>query len=476
MTGVMGPEVDQDPDPAFQALVEDWRNHAAEPPSAREGLAEAILAASFTATAIALVLLLPSIHPGPPPALAAALLAAYVLASRVEFCVAGGYTVPTQLVFVPMLFALPLGQVPLYVAAGIVASRLPEYVRNRRHGLRAVSALADAWHAVGPAAVIALAGVSEPSWHACPVLAGALAAQLACDAGASTFRQWLGCGVSPRVQLPMLRWAYLVDVLLSPAGLLAAFASQSERYAFLLVVPLVGLLDVFARERTARIDHALELGRAYRGTALLLGDVVEADDAYTGDHSRDVVDLAVEVGRRLGLTARESQRVELGALLHDVGKIAVPKEIINKRGPLTPEEWAVMHRHTIVGQELLERVGGVLSEVGEVVRSSHEHFDGSGYPDGIAGDAIPISARIVTCCDAFSAMTTNRPYRDAMPASEALAELHRCAGRQFDPDVVGALVGVVASPRGPSARATRRSARGMRRLRPARDSAHRVPA
>jgi HD-GYP domain-containing protein (c-di-GMP phosphodiesterase class II) len=467
MSGVMGSEVEQDPDPAFQAAIEDWRNRAPEPPSGREGLAEALLAASFAVAASALVLWLPAVHPDPSLPLAAALVVAYVLASRVEFCVGGGYTVPTQLVFIPMLFALPPGQVPLYVALGIFASHLPEYVRHRRHGLRAVSALADSWHAVGPALVIGLAQVARPSWDAWPVLVGALAAQIACDAAATTLRQWVGCGVAPRVQLPMLRWTYLVDVLLSPVGLAAALASRSERYAFLLVVPLVALLDVFARERTARIDHALELGRAYRGTALLLGDVVEADDAYTGDHSRDVVDLAVAVGRRMGLTPREAQRLELGALLHDVGKIVVPKEIINKRGPLTPEEWAVMHRHTIAGQELLERVGGVLSEVGEVVRASHEHFDGRGYPDGIAGDAIPLPARIVTCCDAFSAMTTNRSYRAAMPLSEALAELRRGAGRQFDHDVVGALLGVVQGPV-QRIRAPRRRGAASRGLVPAR--------
>ena len=117
----------------------------------------------------------------------------------------------------------------------------------------------------------------------------------------------------------------------------------------------------------------------------------------------------------------------------------MPKEIINKPGPLDDEEWAIMRRHTIEGEQMLERVGGVLAEVGRMVRSSHEHFDGSGYPDGLAGEEIPIEARMVTCCDAFSAMTTTRSYRKAMSLDAAIAELRACAGTQFDPRVAEAL-------------------------------------
>jgi putative nucleotidyltransferase with HDIG domain len=175
---------------------------------------------------------------------------------------------------------------------------------------------------------------------------------------------------------------------------------------------------------------------------MLLGDVVEADDAYTGSHSRGVVELSLAVSDRLGLDHRQRRNVEFAALLHDVGKIAVPKEIIHKAGPLDPQEWQVMYRHTIEGEEMLNRVGGVLSEVGRIVRSSHEHYDGSGYPDGLVGEEIPIEARIVACCDAFSAMTTTRPYRKAMPVEAALAEMRACAGTQFDPRVAESLAGV----------------------------------
>src|SRR3954449_6058936 len=120
--------------------------------------------------------------------------------------------------------------------------------------------------------------------------------------------------------------------------------------------------------------------------------------------------------------------VEFGALLHDIGKITTPKEIVNKPGPLSPAEQLVMREHTVVGQEMLDRVGGALQDVGVVVRCSHEHFDGNGYPDGIAGEAIPLAARIVAVADTYSAMPPRRPYRNALPHDVATAELQANAG------------------------------------------------
>jgi HD-GYP domain-containing protein (c-di-GMP phosphodiesterase class II) len=131
------------------------------------------------------------------------------------------------------------------------------------------------------------------------------------------------------------------------------------------------------------------------------------------------------------------------ALLHDVGKIRIPSEIINKPGKLDDAERAIIETHTIEGEEMLERVGGLLGHVGRLVRSCHEHWDGNGYPDRLAGEAIPLVARIVCACDAFSAMTTDRPYRAARTEAEAVEEMVRCAGTQFDPDVVAALARVV---------------------------------
>jgi HD-GYP domain-containing protein (c-di-GMP phosphodiesterase class II) len=187
----------------------------------------------------------------------------------------------------------------------------------------------------------------------------------------------------------------------------------------------------------------MELGRAYRGTALLLHEVVEEDDAYTGRHTQDVVELSGRVAEHLRVDDDTRQITELGALLHDVGKIAVPKRILHKPAALDEAEWEVMRRHTVEGQRMLERVGGLLAEVGQVVRASHERWDGGGYPDGLAGRDIPLPARIVTACDAFNAMTTDRPYRRALPPETALEEVRREAGRQFDPVVSDALDRVV---------------------------------
>src|SRR6185312_12047118 len=191
--------------------------------------------------------------------------------------------------------------------------------------------------------------------------------------------------------------AFVVDVALAPIGLLVAFVAVDHPVALTFVLPLIGLLVIFARERQVRIDHALELSHAYRGTALLLGDVVEADDAYTGLHSRDVVSLV------LGVDGRERRDAEFAALLHDVGKIKIPSEIINKPGKLTDEEFDLIKTHTVEGERLLSQVGGLLGNVGHIVRSCHEDWDGTGYPDRLVAEQIPLVARIVRCCDAFSA-------------------------------------------------------------------------
>jgi putative nucleotidyltransferase with HDIG domain len=178
--------------------------------------------------------------------------------------------------------------------------------------------------------------------------------------------------------------------------------------------------------------------------------MIEADDQGTGAHSRDVVSLTVEVAERMGLQGRDRRNAEFAALLHDVGKVRVPKEIINKPGPLTDLEWLVIKQHTVWGEEMLKAVGGILGEVGSIVRSCHERYDGAGYPDGLGGEEIPLIARIVFACDTFSAMTTDRSYRKARPASEAIAELRRNAGTQFDPVVVETLCAIVdESPRQP---------------------------
>jgi HD-GYP domain-containing protein (c-di-GMP phosphodiesterase class II) len=151
----------------------------------------------------------------------------------------------------------------------------------------------------------------------------------------------------------------------------------------------------------------------------------------------------------MGLDERARRHAEFAALLHDVGKVRVPKEIINKPGPLTDVEWLVIKQHTVWGEEMLKAVGGILGEIGSIVRSCHERYDGEGYPDRLKGENIPLVARIIFACDAFSAMTTDRSYRKARSAAEAVAELRRHAGTQFDPTVVGTLIEIIGENQEP---------------------------
>jgi HD-GYP domain-containing protein (c-di-GMP phosphodiesterase class II) len=440
--------------PAVEELHESWDEGRSEPLRGRELLAEAATAAAFIAVAVAFAVLLPAGRVFDAP-LAATLLATYTLLARVRFPIGYGFTIPTQLVLVPMLFLVPLGAVPLLVAAGMLLGGLPEYLNGERHPTRAIAAVGDSWHAVGPVAVLAAIGIAAPELADWPVLLAALAAQVAVDNGVAALRDRAGLGIPLKLQPSLFGWVTLVDVLLSPVGLIAAMAAVAEPYAALLVLPLAALLLVFALERGARVRQAIELSRAYRGTTLLLSDVLEEDDEYTGFHSRSVVSLSVAVADSMGLSSKQRRNVEFGALLHDVGKIAIPKEIINKPGPLTDDEWLVIKTHTVEGQKMLDRVGGLLSEVGQIVRSSHERWDGSGYPDGLRGEEIPVESSIVSCCDAFNAMTTDRTYRTAMSLGEALGELRANSGSQFAPRVVEALVRVInedplaAGARGP---------------------------
>jgi len=432
-----------DLDPEENRLIENARSLLERRLRLRDRLPGLVSGGAFLVCAVALALTFPAVR-APSLVTYVLFIGAYAAASRVEFQVGPGLALPTQVVLVPMLFVLPLRVVPLCVAAGLLVGDVTT-ARGRMRIERVPLRLANAWHAVGPVLVLAAAGAPPPAFRYAPIFAAALGAQFVFDYISTATLEWLRVGLSPRTLARFIAWAYFVDVALSAVALPVARTAQQAPAAVLLSLPLVGLLGYFARERTARIDHMLELSNAYRGTAMLLGDVVEADDAYTGSHSRDVVELVLGVADRLGLDARERRDAEFAALLHDVGKVRVPGEIINKRGPLDTLERAIVNRHTMIGQQMLERVGGLLGEVGRVVRSCHERWDGGGYPDGLAGEEIPLVARIVCACDAFSAMTTDRSYRKALSLPEALTELRACSGTQFDPQVVDALCAIAAT-------------------------------
>lgn len=412
--------------------------------SATELRAELLVGGVFLLAATALVLLA-----APNRSFSPAVAVLYVLCvaavGHVRFEVGAGFTVPTQAVFVPMLFLLPTQTVPLLVALALALGMAPAILARDVSTSRILTAPGNSWFALGPSLVLLAAGDETPFGH-WGVLAGALAAQFACDFAANAARERLRDGLSIRELAEEVRQVYLIDLALAPLGLVVALATIKHPWGVLLIAPLFGVLRWFSRERRARLEQVIELNEAYRGTALVLGDVVEADDAYTGEHCQGVVQLAVRLAAALGLDANRQRNVEFGALLHDVGKIAVPKEIINKPGKLDDSEWEIIKTHTVEGQRILERVGGLMSEIGQIVRSSHERWDGHGYPDGLVAEKIPLEARIVSACDAFNAMTTNRSYRAAMSDSAAIAELQANAGTQFDPKVVEALIELVNKP------------------------------
>ena len=410
----------------------------------RERTVAGAIALGLLVACVGLTFLLPS-GGTTDPVVALGLLVAFAVASRVEFEIGPMVAVPVQLVFIPMLFLVPLPLVPLLVAAGFLLGEAPDFIRGRTHPDRWLYCLGDAWFAIGPVVVIGLLASGRPTVDDAPIYALAIAAQVL-----FTFlRDGLGSillrSVSLRETVRMVAWIGWIDALLSPVAFVAAGVAHEEPAVALAVAPLLWLLHVFAKERSERYAAALELQQTYRGTVMVLSDVVEADDNYTASHCRSVVELSLATADELGLDRSERRDLETAALLHDVGKIAIPKEILNKPAKLTDEEFELMKSHTLEGQALLDRVGGRLARVGAIVRSCHERWDGAGYPDRLRGDEIPLAARIVFCCDAYSAMTTDRPYRAAMSREAAIEELRANAGSQFEPRVADAVCRVVVS-------------------------------
>ena len=201
--------------------------------------------------------------------------------------------------------------------------------------------------------------------------------------------------------------------------------------------------DQVERERLAERTRQLEIQAAAVTT---LSVALAARDGYTGDHSQAVVELAIEVGRELGLDDTQLADVARSALLHDIGKLAVPDAILHKPDPLDEREWALMRRHPIFGERLIADVPG-LEHLAPVLRAEHERWDGQGYPDGLAGEAIPQLARIVFVCDAYHAITSDRPYRRGQSHEHAVAEIEAGAGSQFCPVTTAALLRVFAPSR-----------------------------
>ena len=206
------------------------------------------------------------------------------------------------------------------------------------------------------------------------------------------------------------------------------------------------LLASIARQTRLALQTATSyetLERTFLSTVEALANALEANDEYTSTHARWITDLALQVGEELGLGAQELKRLELGALFHDIGKIGIPSRILAKPGPLTAEERALVETHPLLGERILAPIEQ-LGEVRLIVRCAHEHYDGTGYPDHLVGEQIPLESRIVLACDAYHAMTTDRPYRKSLGEEEAKRRLVEASGTQFDPQVVDALLRVLS--------------------------------
>jgi HD-GYP domain-containing protein (c-di-GMP phosphodiesterase class II) len=180
----------------------------------------------------------------------------------------------------------------------------------------------------------------------------------------------------------------------------------------------------------------------------VLLQVLDERQTALHQHLEGVAALAFAVGRRMGLDPESLDVVVRAAELHDIGKMAIPDSILNKRGPLNEDEWAFMRRHTVLGERILS-AAPALVPVSKLVRSSHERWDGKGYPDGLAGEQIPLGSRIILACDAYDAMTADRVYSRAKTKEEAVAELASCAGTDFDPAVVQSLLAVITAESDP---------------------------
>jgi HD-GYP domain-containing protein (c-di-GMP phosphodiesterase class II) len=425
-----------------EQLVGEARARRARSMDARERAVVAAFAALYCVAAVLIAVFLPS-ERDVSPLLIAALLLGHAAVSQVRFEFGMGFVVPEQLVVIPMLLLCPLPYVPVLIAAAGALGLVPDFIKGSWAKDRWLKPIADSWSYLAPVLILAAFAPGPPELSSAPVYALAIAAQLGTDFAQAVIRNWLLDGVPVRELARIFFGATRVELVLSPVALVATLAAYEEPLVlFAVIAPLVWLLDNFSKDRAARYAAALELNRAYRGTVMLLSDVLEFEDEYTAQHSRSVVDLVNAVADELGIAPDERQELEFAAMLHDVGKISIPKEILHKPAALTDREFEIIKHHTIEGQFMLDRVGGLLGRVGEVVRSCHERWDGRGYPDGLTGEEIPLAARVVFACDAYNAMTTDRPYRQAMPRKAAVAELQANSGTQFDPKIVDALVKV----------------------------------
>jgi putative nucleotidyltransferase with HDIG domain len=214
-------------------------------------------------------------------------------------------------------------------------------------------------------------------------------------------------------------------------------------------LPDVELVSVLSGQAAAAIENARlyeKLQQSYLSTIVTLSAIAESKDFYTDKHMKDIAEYSVDIARKLGLPDADVENVRMAALLHDLGKVTVPDDILKKPGRLSEEEMEVIRKHPAHGAKMIESIEP-LKNAREIIRHHHEYYDGSGYPDGLKGKDIPLGARIIAVADAFDAMTTNRPYRKSLPMDKVVQEMTDFSGIQFDPDIVEIFLSILREKR-----------------------------
>jgi putative nucleotidyltransferase with HDIG domain len=195
-------------------------------------------------------------------------------------------------------------------------------------------------------------------------------------------------------------------------------------------------MEELVEERTVKLKQAYRtLKKSHLDSFKVLAEAIDAKDPYTRGHSDRVKRMSLAIAKKMGFSEERLENLEYGALLHDIGKIGIKDEVLQKQAPLSSEEYQYIQEHPLIGVKIVEGVEFFKDKI-PMIRHHHEHYDGNGYPDGLAGEVIPIEARIISLPDAFDAMTSARPHRNIMPLQNVLAELEKCKGKQFDPKVL----------------------------------------
>jgi hypothetical protein len=321
---------------------------------------------------------------------------------------------------------------------------LAQWLRNRREIYKTVFDIANFVLCAGASSLVfqALSGSRLPA----AVIAGLVYAVI--NNGLLCFAMSLAERTSwSKIWFERFHWARFHFLLFGPVALAATIAYKEVGMAGLVAFALPPALMILSvRQYLARTAAAVEeireanlnLRRAHKDTIAALSRSMEAKDLYTGGHTERVAAVAVGLARRLGFRDEELEAIEIGALLHDIGKIGIPENVLRKPGRLTDDEWALVKTHPLISDYILSELN-LHPFVRQCARSSHERIDGTGYPDGLSGEDIPLPARIVLVADALDALTSTRPYRAARPMLGALAEIREHTGSQFCPRVVAAL-------------------------------------